>query len=65
MDRTSHIGSRVAGLAGSDQIFVSRTVRDLVTGSGIEFLDRGIQELRGVPERWQIYEVSDESDLGA
>jgi len=55
-----HIGSRVAGLAGSDQIFVSRTVRDLVTGSG-----RGVQELRGVPEPWQIYEVLAESDLGA
>jgi class 3 adenylate cyclase len=56
-----HIGARVSGLAASDQILVSRTVRDLVTGSGIQFEDRGVHELKGVPEPWQIYEVVGEA----
>jgi hypothetical protein len=34
------------------------TVGDLVTGSGIEFEDRGIHELKGVPGRWRLLEVT-------
>ena len=56
-----HIGARVSSLAASDQILVSRTVRDLVTGSGIQFEDRGVHELKGVPEPWQLYEVAGEA----
>jgi hypothetical protein len=37
---------------------VSRTVKDLVVGSGIEFEDRGTRELKGVPGEWALYEVS-------
>ena len=52
-----HIGSRVAGCAGGGEVLVSRTVKDLVTGSGIAFEDRGEHELRGVPDRWQLFRV--------
>jgi class 3 adenylate cyclase len=52
-----HIGARVASLAGSGEILVSRTVTDLVAGSGIEFEDRGEYELKGVPGTWQLFAV--------
>jgi class 3 adenylate cyclase len=51
------IGSRIASLAGPSQVLVSRTVRDLVVGSGISFQDRGEHELKGVPDRWRLYSV--------
>ncbi|GAC1305471.1 MAG: adenylate/guanylate cyclase domain-containing protein [Acidimicrobiales bacterium] len=52
-----HIAARVASLAGPSEVLVSRTVTDLVAGSGIEFEDRGEQELKGVPGRWRVYSV--------
>ncbi len=52
-----HIASRVAALARIEEIWVSRTVKDLVTGSGIAFEDRGTHTLKGVPEDWQLYAV--------
>ena len=52
-----HIGARVAALAGPGEVLVSRTVKDLVAGSGLAFADRGTHELKGVPEAWQLYEV--------
>ncbi len=42
-------------LAGPGEVLVSRTVTDLVAGSGLEFEDRGGHELKGVPGRWQVY----------
>lgn len=54
---TLHIGSRIAGLAGPGEVLVSRTVRDLVAGSGIEFVDKGVHGLKGVPEPWQVFAV--------
>ena len=50
-----HVASRVAALAGPDEVLVSSTVRDLVVGSGIEFRDRGNRALKGVPGRWRLY----------
>ncbi|BBZ34123.1 nucleotidyl cyclase domain-containing protein [Mycolicibacterium confluentis] len=44
-----HIAARIVNLAGAGEILVSRTVRDLVAGSGTGFEDRGTVELRGVP----------------
>src|SRR5437763_2742954 len=44
-----HIAARVAALAESDEVLVSSTVRDLVAGSGLEFVDRGDHKLKGVP----------------
>jgi class 3 adenylate cyclase len=52
-----HIGSRVAAKAGSGEVFVSSTVRDLVAGSGIAFEDRGESELKGVPGEWRLFAV--------
>lgn len=53
-----HIGSRVQDLAGAGQVLVSRTVVDLVAGSGLEFEDHGEHELKGVPGRFQLYAVN-------
>jgi class 3 adenylate cyclase len=52
-----HIASRVSGHAGPDEVLVSRTVKDLVAGSGIEFSDRGVHTLKGIPDTWQLYAV--------
>lgn len=52
-----HIGARVASLAEPGEVLVTSTVRDLVSGSGIEFVDRGRHELKGVPGEWQVLAV--------
>jgi pimeloyl-ACP methyl ester carboxylesterase len=52
-----HIAARILGQAGAGEIIVSRTVRDLVVGSGTSFEDRGSVELRGVPGTWQLLAV--------
>jgi class 3 adenylate cyclase len=52
-----HIGARIAALAKPGEVLVSRTVKDLVAGSGIEFDDRGEHELKGVRGEWQLYAV--------
>ncbi len=53
------IGRRICDAAGSGEIVVSRTVTDLVVGSGLGFRDRGAQSLRGVPGEWQLFTVTD------
>ena len=53
-----NIGQRVSSLADAGEVLVSRTVTDLVAGSGLEFEDRGEHELKGVPGLWQIYAVT-------
>jgi class 3 adenylate cyclase len=53
-----HIASRVSGLAGPGEVLVSRTVKDLVVGSGIGFADRGTHTLKGVPDSWQLLAVA-------
>jgi pimeloyl-ACP methyl ester carboxylesterase len=50
-----HIASRVAQLGGADDVLVSRTVKDLVAGSGIKFEDFGAHALKGIPEPWQVF----------
>ena len=50
-----HIAARVSALAGPDEVLVSRTVKDLVAGSGLEFTDRGEHELKGVPGLWRLW----------
>jgi pimeloyl-ACP methyl ester carboxylesterase len=52
------IGARVAAQAAPGEVLVSQTVKDLVAGSGIEFLDRGTAELKGVPGEWRLYAVA-------
>jgi hypothetical protein len=53
--------ARVASEAGAGQTFVSRTVVDLVAGSGLTFEDPGEHVLKGVPDRWRLYRVLSES----
>jgi class 3 adenylate cyclase len=53
-----NIGARVGALASPGEVLVSRTVTDLVAGSGIEFHDRGTHPLRGIPGEWQLYAVT-------
>jgi class 3 adenylate cyclase len=50
-----HTGARVAAHAGPGEVLVSSTVKDLVAGSGLEFEDRGVHELKGVPGEWRLY----------
>jgi class 3 adenylate cyclase len=50
-----HIAARVTSLAEPSEVLVSRTVKDLVAGSGIEFADRGAHELKGVPDTWDLH----------
>jgi class 3 adenylate cyclase len=53
-----HIGARVSALAGPGEVLVSRTVKDLVVGSGLAFTERGTHVLKGVPDAWQLYAVA-------
>jgi len=52
------VGARIAALARSGEILVSSTVKDLVAGSGIEFEDRGVSTLKGLPDEWRLYAVA-------
>lgn len=53
-----HVGARVASLASADEVLVTSTVKELVVGSGIDFRDRGSRMLKGVPERWRLFAVT-------
>jgi DNA-binding NarL/FixJ family response regulator len=53
-----HIGARVTASASAGDIIVSSTVKDLVTGSDIGFLDRGGHTLKGVPGQWRLFAVA-------
>ena len=57
-----NIGARVAATAGPREVLVSGTVKDLVAGSGIEFSERGLHELKGVPGAWQLYAVAERAE---
>jgi len=52
-----HLGARVASLAGAGEVVVSRTVKDLVVGSQLQFESRGIHDLKGVPGEWEVFAV--------
>ena len=54
-----HIGGRVGAAASAGEVLVSRTVTDLVVGSGIRFEDRGEHQLKGVEGSWQLFAVQD------
>lgn len=54
-----HVASRVQAFASPGEIVVSRTVVDLVAGSGIDFDDRGDHTLKGVPGAWRLFSVRD------
>jgi class 3 adenylate cyclase len=50
-----HLAARVMSKAGAGEVVVSRTVRDLTIGSGLDFQDRGMHELNGIPDAWQLF----------
>jgi pimeloyl-ACP methyl ester carboxylesterase len=52
-----HIGARIADQATAGEVLVSSTVKDLVAGSGVVFVDRGARALRGVPDQWHLFSV--------
>jgi pimeloyl-ACP methyl ester carboxylesterase/class 3 adenylate cyclase len=52
-----HIGQRVLAEAEPGEVLVSSTVKDLTAGSGLEFEDRGLHALKGVPEEWRLFAV--------
>jgi class 3 adenylate cyclase len=51
--------ARVQGLAGDGEILVTSTVRDLVTGSGLRFTDRGRHALKGIDDDWQLFALAE------
>jgi len=52
-----HLAARVAAAAGAGEVLVSRTVVDLVAGSGLSFAPRGARTLKGVPGEWELFAV--------
>jgi class 3 adenylate cyclase len=50
-----HIAARVLSIARPDEVLVSRTIKDLVTGSGLRFDDRGVYALKGLTDPWQVF----------
>jgi pimeloyl-ACP methyl ester carboxylesterase len=57
-----HIAARVSAMAGPGEVLVSSTVKELVTGSGIDLADRGFHRLKGVPGEWRIYSATNSRD---
>jgi len=53
-----HIGARVMNHAAPGQVLVTSTVKDLVVGSGLVFVDRGVYALKGVPDPWHLFEAA-------
>jgi class 3 adenylate cyclase len=53
-----HVGARVMSHAGAGETLVSSTVKDLVAGSGIEFVDRGAHALKGIAGEWRLFAVA-------
>ena len=54
-----HVAARVSSLGGAGDVLTTSTVRDLVVGSSLHFTDRGHHPLKGVPDEWQVFAVSD------
>ena len=58
-----HIGARVSAKAGPGEIFVTRTVRDVLLGSGVALEGRGGHVLKGVPGEWELFSVTNADGL--
>jgi len=50
-----HIAARIGALAAAGEVLVSNTVKDLVAGSGIPFVDRGAKHLKGICDEWRLF----------
>jgi hypothetical protein len=57
-----HIGARVGAAASAGEVLVSRTVRDLVIGSGLRFSLKGDHDLKGIPGTWELYALDSERE---
>ena len=55
-----HVAARVGALAGAGEVLVSSTVKDLVAGSGLAFVDRGTQHLKGIDDDWRLFAAARE-----
>jgi class 3 adenylate cyclase len=53
-----HMAARVMALSEANEVWTSRTVKDLVTGSKFRFLERGAHTLKGIPGEWPLYSVA-------
>jgi pimeloyl-ACP methyl ester carboxylesterase len=53
-----HVAARIMSEAGADEVLVSRTVRDLTAGSGLQFEDRGARRLKGIPDDWHLFALA-------
>jgi class 3 adenylate cyclase/pimeloyl-ACP methyl ester carboxylesterase len=53
-----NIGARIGAKAEASEVLVSQTVKDLVAGSGLTFEDRGLHELKGIPDQWHLFAVA-------
>jgi class 3 adenylate cyclase len=53
-----NIGARIGAKARASEVLVSQTVKDLVAGSGLSFEDRGLHELKGIPDQWHLFAVA-------
>jgi DNA-binding CsgD family transcriptional regulator len=56
-----HIGARINAAAQAGEVLVSSTVKELLAGSSIQFEDRGMHRLRGVPGEWRLFAVDQEA----
>jgi class 3 adenylate cyclase/pimeloyl-ACP methyl ester carboxylesterase len=56
-----HTGARIASLAAPGEVLVSSTVKDLVAGSGMDFQEHGLEELKGIPGEWRLYAVASDA----
>ena len=56
---TVHLGARLMSLADGGQVIVSSTVRDLMSGSELPFVDRGVRQLKGVDAEWHVYSIDE------
>src|ERR1700745_3955897 len=52
-----HIGARVAAKARAGEVLVSSAVKELMPQAKVQFMDRGVHQLKGVPDRWRLYRV--------
>ena len=52
-----HLAARIMDTASAGEVVISRTVKDLVAGSGIAFADAGERSLKGIDEKWQLFKV--------
>ena len=54
-----HIAARITAMASPRTVFVSQTVKDLVAGSDLTFVDAGLHTVKGMPDKMQLYAVVD------